>query len=113
MDLATVVSALERLPEIADRLERIEECVRSIEKATPIKRYVDIRWICTELGCSRDWLRTRPWVLPNFGQSEVSGSPRRWKLDTWRAWAEDLSAREQAWRAMSAVDRNRVTQRVA
>ena len=101
MELADLIEGFEKLPAISQRLERIEEKLDRLLEATPVRRFVDISWICAELGCSRDWLRSRLWILPAFGVPDVSGTPKRWKLETWRSWSNDLAAREQVWRALS------------
>lgn len=108
MDVAVLLDSIGRLPELALRLERLEVQMSRLVEATPVRRFVDIGWICAELGCSRDWIRSRPWVLPNFGVAEVSGSPKRWKLETWREWSDELGAREQAWRSLSTAERSRL-----
>jgi len=108
MEVEALLKALEKITEIAPRLDRLEKKLDSLIDATPVRQFIDTEWICAELGCSRDWIRSRPWMLPNFGNPDITGRPRRWKCITWETWKSDLKSREQAWKAMSEIERRRV-----
>ena len=108
MDIYDLVAALEKVAELPRRLGSVEEKLDQLVAATPVRQYVDIAWICKEIGCSRDWLRSRPWALPNFGHPDVGGRPRRFVRSSWEKWSEDLTARELAWKCMTNAQRQRV-----
>ena len=108
MDVSAFIEHLERIIDIADQLKRVEEKLDRLVEATPVRQIVTASDICTELRVSRDQLRTRPWILPSFGQPDISGRTRKWFIQTWEKWKEDLPAREQAWHSMSDQRRNEI-----
>jgi len=67
--------------------------------------YVTIASIARDLGRSREWIRLRPWVLPNFGVPEMGRKPMKWKRATWERWKENLEEHRREWEKMTAFQR--------
>ena len=95
------------------RLDAIEELLARIAEALPLREYITVDDICHELNCGRDYIRSRPWILPAFGIPDLDGRPRRWRLDHWWIWKADLGAREQAWIQMSDARRREIVEAAA
>lgn len=113
MDIEELVQSLQTLSGLTARLERLEGKVDLLVAATPTKEFISVSDICLELDCSRDYIRRRLWILPAFGVPDLPGRPRRWKVESWQSWKQDLPAREQAWRAMPEAERQRISKAAA
>ena len=108
MDIGEFVHSLENLPELTTTLYRIEEKLDRLLAAIPTREVICVDDICKKLQISRDSLRSRPWLLPNFGVSDFPGRKKRWDRDTWKKWSEDFPAREAAWQSLSTDKRKRI-----
>ena len=108
MNFETLLAAINQLPEISARLDRIEYMLSRLMKAVPVREIITCTDICSELHISRDQLRSRPWILPSFGQPDFSGRTRKWFVQTWETWKQDLPAREQSWHSMSDQHRKKI-----
>ena len=108
METNDFIVAVSRLPEVMEYLNRLEDKLDRIIDAVPTREFVDIAWICSEIGCSRDFIRTHPWIAPNFGVPDVSGRPKRWRRETWSVWIADLNERKSAWQEMPAGIRRQI-----
>ena len=63
---------------------------------------IDVKAICSLKGISRTDLMRKPYLMPNFGESEYPGR-RRWNLTTYEEWEkESVLSRERRWRAKLA-----------
>ncbi len=109
MDLSTLYVAICKLPGIEARLNRIEQKIDRLMKSIPVRQVVTIEDIMVELDVGRDYLRARPWMLPNFGIPDISGRQRRWLVETWTAWKKsDFDFHEQSWLGMAEDERRRI-----
>ena len=76
----------------------LDEKVDLLLEAVNVREFLTIEDIAKKLGLSRRQLDRDPWLLPNFGKSDVPGKIRRWHRDTWRQWsAGDFDGYKDAW----------------
>ena len=114
MDLADFLTNFEKIAELPTRLESIETKLDRLLISLPHREYITIADICIEIGCNRGYIRTRPWILPNYGIPDLAGRPKRWRLSTWEMWlAQGLEIHRQAWISFSEEQRRRIVKEVA
>jgi hypothetical protein len=100
--------------EILKRLAIIEKLLDALLAAIPRREVITVSQIRTALGVGRDWLRVRPWALPNYGISDLPGKPRKWLIETWQAWkAVGFESHERAWLSMSEAQRHKIVSEAA
>ena len=78
VDFESVV--LEKLESVDYRLSNIEQRTRTLSQ------YVTRKDIAEELGCHVSLLSKKPWLIPNYGESNNEGKRGRWELEVWEAW---------------------------
>jgi hypothetical protein len=99
---------------IESALKYLLEAVTDIKRETlDIKQRLDMRAytvkeIAEGLGCSVSNLKSRPWLLPNYGRPDFGSSPGKWfynSLMNW--WAIPEDERRFKWETMSAAERRK------
>ena len=94
---------------ILESLNEIKTQLASLLASIPTREVITVAEIRTALGVGRDWLRVRPWMLPNFGVPDLPGRPRKWLIKSWEAWkAVGFESHESAWVSMSEAERARI-----
>ena len=106
--VADIFGANER-EAILESLAQIQEQLKMVIASIPVREVITVSEMRTALGVGRDWLRARPWILPNYGIPDLPGRPRKWLIETWQAWkAVGFENHERAWRSMSEARRHKI-----
>lgn len=65
--------------------------------------------ICREYGYSRATVERNPWLMPNWGKSDFTGTRKRWKRETYAAWfSMPVDARHRQWLNMPLKDKKKI-----
>lgn len=77
-----LVGALVRLTEQMDRIEQRQVALTD----AVLLETVTVDDLARFLGLKPSTLRSQPWNLPNFGESEFAGQSKRWRKGKAMAW---------------------------
>lgn len=96
VDLATK----QDIEELKALIELQNQLIHRMIKSRHENETVDVKAICSMKAMSRTDLMRKPYLMPNFGESEYPGR-RRWNLSTYEEWEkEPVNSRERRWRTM-------------
>lgn len=85
------------LLEMAERQRRIEQ---KVDRLLP--EYYTVKDICERLGVSRKTVSRCPWLMCNFGVSDLPGKTKRWTPANWeRWWAASVEEHRREWESMA------------
>lgn len=92
------------IEELKTLIEMQNLLIHRMIKANHEDETIDVKAICSLKGISRTDLMRKPYLMPNFGESEYPGR-RRWNLSTYEEWEkEPVISRERRWRTKLAND---------
>jgi len=92
----------------AERLDRLEKKSRDIREIRE-EEWLSVADIAKDLGCGESTVRTRPWDLPGFGQSERAGRKYGWKASTYAGWkARPREERIREWNDLPDREKMRI-----
>jgi len=109
VELETVLTALEKVPELLESNRKIENLLTQIVEALPVREYFDAGEVCSMLGVSPDQARAKPFLLPNYGQSDFPGRVKKWLPATVHVWLKVAPIEhERAWKMLTDQERRRI-----
>ena len=89
-------------------MENLDARLARIEAAIGTRKYEGVAFIARRLGVSESYLRARPYLLPNYGVSDVPGR-LLWHIDFINDWTEITPvSRERLWNAKPEKEKERV-----
>jgi hypothetical protein len=90
--------------EINSLREKLEQSGRAIKTISDIAR---------EYGYSRATIERTPWLMPNWGRSDLPGKRKRWLRETYQIWfATSISVRERQWHTLPIKEKDRINSEV-
>jgi|APSaa5957512622_1039677.scaffolds.fasta_scaffold45793_3 hypothetical protein len=100
-------------PLIANQ-QRMVHMLEIIAESLPTKKVYTFEDICRMLCISKNQLRARPYLLPNYGVPDYPGRIRKWRVETYHAWMETSAIqREREWSAKSTRERQTIINAIA
>jgi hypothetical protein len=90
---------------LMEEVKAMRQEVIDIKTKTDLKAY-SLKEIAQGLGYSPQYLRHRPWKIPNFGKPDEGSNPGKWFYNTIVNWyAIPENDRRSQWESMSSRDR--------
>lgn len=90
---------------LVEKVSTIETELADIKTKLDLKAYT-LKEIAQGLGYSPQYLRHRPWKIPNFGKPDEGSHPGKWFYNTIAAWyAIPEDERRFKWESMSSKER--------
>jgi len=103
----TIEEKLDRVLVIEEKIDKQEFMLYRLLKGgrLPID-YLTIQDIAHLMQISEGILRKRPWMLPNYGKSDLGERPKRYKCENYLEWIKtSTEEHKRAWDAMSEMER--------
>ena len=95
----------------ADRVESMLDAFFSIIKRIPVPETVGVDFFATKYGITSKTVRKHPWLLPNFGVSELPGV-LSWRIETALDWLSvPADEHRRQWDALSSRARAAIMRR--
>ncbi len=92
-------------PALEQRLDRID-------KALGVPKYVGVSYIAKRYGVSESYVRSRQYLLPNWGVSDVPGK-LLWHIDLVEDWTEvSPEKRQRQWELLDSSKKKSVQRRI-
>lgn len=90
-------------------LIRQVKALNEIVTASVHEQVLSAQDVMTRWGLSKTQFYTKPWVQPNFGQSDFAAGSKRWKLSTvidWESQPEEVHRAQ--WNTMTVAQRKKL-----
>jgi hypothetical protein len=92
---------------LTNTISSMEKSIADLRTKLDLKAYT-LKEIAQGLGYSPQYLRHRPWKIPNFGKPDEGNSPGKWFYNTIIAWyAIPEDERRFKWESMSSAERRK------
>jgi hypothetical protein len=90
-------------------LLELRQEVAELRAALPVPENFGVGFIAAKIPCSPKHLYANPWLLPDFGRTEVPGK-LLWSLRTIRAWLEvPMTVHQADWDALPNATKKAIT----
>lgn len=75
-----------RVDELSDQAALIENRLRYLIAVLPVKKVLKVVDVARMQGITQVSIRQKPWLLPNFGESDYEDKPTRWNVESVMDW---------------------------
>lgn len=91
---------------MSQRIAQIEDKIDHILATLEVPEYVGVSFLAKKLGVSEQHLRNHPWLLPDWGRSEIPGRIL-WSRKTVRIWLDEATPaeRDRQWQRLSPSEK--------